>query len=61
MKYILATLASETTLIWVKMTRDNSVKVGNSLSGPKGSCKSRWVLKKDVTLGIYLKIMNEMV
>ena len=61
MKFTLAALASATTLIWVKMAGDNSIKVGNSFSSAKGSCKSRWVFKLDGTLGLYLKNMNEMV
>ena len=61
MKLTLATLALTMTLIWVKMTRDNSIKAGNSLRNPKGSCKSRWVLKYNGILGLHLKTTNETV
>ena len=45
MKFTLATLASVTTLIWDRMARDNSIKVGNLFSNLKCSCKRRWVLR----------------
>ena len=44
-KLTLAALELAIALIWVKMAGDNGIKVGNILSNPKGSCKSRWVLK----------------
>ena len=61
MKFTLATLALAMTLIWVIIARDNSNKTGHLLSNLNGSCKSRWVLKKDGILGLCLKTTNIMV
>ena len=57
--FTLTTLASTMALIWVKMARDNSIKAGNMLRNLKYSYKSKWVLKKDGSLGLHLETMNE--
>ena len=57
----LTTLALTKTFIWTKVMGENSIKVGNTLSNTKGSCKSRWVLKEDSPLGLYLKNRNKIV
>ena len=38
-RFTLATLASATTLIGVRMARDNSIKVGNMLSNLRAASK----------------------
>ena len=60
-KFTLATLASFKALIFVKIARNKCTKMGNMLSNLKGSCKSKWALKKDSTLSLHLEIMNETV
>ena len=60
-EYTLATLALAMALIWVKTARDNCIKVGNILSNPKNSCKSKWFPKYNGILGHHLKTTNKMV
>ena len=53
-KLTLSTLVSAIALIGVRAARNNISKVGKIRRSPKVSCKSRWVLKEDSTLGLYL-------
>ena len=44
-KFTLAAFSLAMALIWIKMARDYSIKVGNKLSNLNSNCKSKWVLK----------------